>query len=555
MNEGISGFTYNLAIVERDEEMELGHKNQQLLSESINKTFSDWSSKETVTERELYLFMRTVKETSDTIGLKELSTFCSAQLDVLSSENHNEIPVKSLKNVSNRIMSFLEGTAEEYKITVPDSYRNRFDKETFILIIDDDLEFVAYVKDLLEKMGAQVVFALDGKRGIKQFYSMRPNFVLIDLNLPDMSGFDVLDQIADVAMTRHVAVVVMDEERSMENRIQAYEKGAMDVIHKPLHLETFLPYLFNRDKRRKVIGKSIVTDGLTGVGNRKYFDEVIRRSAELSNRSGYSFTLVMVDIDKFKKVNDLYGHPAGDEVLRKLGEVVMKEKGDDEYVFRYGGEEFAFLLLRKAAETSIAFVDRVRAEFNAIVFQQKTTQFTVTFSAGIATYTGDVDKLIFSADQALYEAKRTGRNRTIIFDENKSLKKRKLHIIIVDDSRLVRTILQETLVKWTVPDIDISVQVFPDGLSFLEADWYNREEHYIVLLDGIMPEMDGLEVLNRLKHDNVEGNVLVSMMTARAGEADIKTALQLGADDYIVKPFQPEDVLERIQQLTNKLFI
>ena len=535
--------------------MQMGQgKYQQLLQERIDKTFSGWADKEAVTERDLYLFLHTLKGTSGTIGLKELSNFCATQLEILSVENHTEIPVHSLKNVSNRIKALLDGTEERYGVTVPASYHNRFDRETFILIIDDDLEFVAYMKDLLEQMGAQVVFALNGKRGVEQFYSMRPNFVFVDLNLPDMSGFDVLDQIADIAMTRHVTLTIMSAEHSRENRIKSYEKGALDFIMKPMDLEVFLPYLFNRDKMRKTIGKSIVTDGLTGVGNRKYFDEMVRHFAELSNRSGLPFSFVMVDLDYFKKINDQHGHPTGDEVLRRLGEVLMGEKRDVDYVFRYGGEEFAFLLSGVTAENSIVFVERVRAKFNEIIFRQEDHPFSVTFSAGIATYEGDTEKLIFSADQALYEAKRTGRNRSVVFDGNKSLTKRKLHIIIVDDDLLVRTILKETLLDWTIPDIDIAVQVFPDGLSFLEADWYSPEEHYIVLLDGIMPEMDGLEVLKSLKRNNVEKNVLVSMMTARTGESDIKTALWFGADDYIVKPFQPQDVLSRIQQLANKLF-
>lgn len=529
-------------------------KYHSMLLGRIETTFSEWREKEFITEHELYLFLHMLKGTSGTIGLDALSAFCASQLEILSSENDSEIPVHTLENFCERIRSYLDGTAEKNRSTVTEGHHKRFDEEIFVLIIDDDLEFASYVKELLEKMGAQVIVALNGKRGIEQFYSMSPNFVLIDLMLPDVSGFEILDQIKDTANARQVTIAIMSVDESRENKIKAYERGAMDFIGKPIDIEMFIPYLFNRHEIRKTTARSIITDGLTGVGNRRYFDERIHYFAETYNRSGIIFSFVMLDIDHFKQVNDVYGHPMGDEVLRKLGEVMLAEKRDLDNIFRYGGEEFAFLLSGSKDEESSLFVERVRNKFNAIVFQQADRKFSVTFSAGIATYAGDVDKLVSSADQALYEAKRAGRNRTVIFDQQKLHVKRKLHVIIVDDDALIRRMLQEELVKWTLPDIDITVKAFRDGPTFLEDDWYSKEEYYIVLLDGIMPGMDGLEVLSRLKLLKFEKNILVSMMTARASDSDVKAALWLGADDYIMKPFKPVDVLLRIQHMANRLF-
>ena len=528
--------------------------SRQMLLEWIEMTLAKWGKLGFIAEGQLYDFLYILKGTTDTLGLKALSDFCASQLETLSYGNDSKIPVPSLGNFSNRIKSFLDGTGEEDNFSFPEVYRNRFDEETFVLIIDSELEFIAFVKELLETMGAQVIIAMNGKRGIEQFYSMRPNFVLIDLKLPDMSGFEILDQIKDTANARQVTMMITSVDRSRKNRMRSFERGAMDFIAKPIDSEVFIPYLFNRDEIRKSIGKSVYTDGLTGVGNRRHFDNRIHFFTERYNQSAIPFSCVMMDLDHFKQVNDMYGHLTGDEVLRKLGEVLKAEKKETDDVFRYGGEEFIILLSGVESVDAAKFVERLRTTFNEIVFQEAGKSFSVTFSAGVATYDNDVEKLISSADQALYEAKRTGRNQTLIFDERKSHVNRKLHIIIVDDDTLIRIMLQEKLMEWTIPDIDISVQVFSDGLTFLEADWYSPEAHYIVLLDGVMPGMDGLEVLSRLKREKVEKNILVSMMTARTGDSDIKAALWLGADDYIMKPFKPADVLSRIQQLTNRLF-
>ncbi|MBE1553074.1 diguanylate cyclase [Sporosarcina limicola] len=526
---------------------------QKMLFDRIEMAFSEWQDRESIAESELYRFLHTLKRMSGTIGMDSLAKFCSSQLAMLSVDNMNRIPVHTLNNFKSRIHRIIENVDVLKDSDSLDMSINHLDDETTVLIIDDNLEFVSYIKELLEKMGAQVIIALNGKRGTEKFYSLRPNFVLIDLYLPDMTGFEVLDRIAETARARHVIVAIIGVEASRVNKITAYERGAMDFLTKPLDTEVFISYLFNRNEMRKIIGKSVVTDGLTGVGNRRYFDEKVNYFAELSTRSSDGFSLIMLDIDHFKKINDLYGHPAGDDVLRKLGEVMMEEKRETDHAFRYGGEEFAFLLPGATVEESVVFIDRVRTRFNAVVFQQGDYQFSVTFSVGIASYKDGVEKLISSADQALYEAKRSGRDRTVVYNIETPLMRRKLHLIIVDDDMLIRTMLFETLSEWSLPDIDITVHAFPDGPSFLESNWFCPEEYYIVLLDGIMPKMDGLEVLERLKREKDEKNVLVSMMTARTGDYDIKAALWLGADDYIMKPFQLKDILFRVQQLMTRI--
>lgn len=528
-------------------------KYQKLLLKRVDSTFAKWATKESITEKELYGFLHKLKGTSGTIGLYDLSKFCTSQLNILSEENESVIPIYSLTNFKKKIRQFIVGNEELEDVRPEKSFEMLFE-DTFVLIIDDDLEFVSYIKDLLSKMGAQVAIALNGKRGIELFYSVRPNFILIDINLPDMEGFEVLDQIADIANARHVPVAITSVDQSRENKIKTYERGAMDFIAKPIDTKIFIQYLLNREKLRKKIDESIVTDGLTGVGNRRYFDEMLTHFAESYNRTGTPFSLVMLDLDNFKKVNDMHGHPAGDEVLRKIGEIALRLKRDNDYVFRYGGEEFAVIINNTEADGAEPLIDRIRAEFNEIVFESGKHSFSVQFSAGIATFEGDVEKVVSSADQALYLAKRTGRNKTLIYQSDIISLKRKLNIVIVDDDTLIRTMLHEKLNEWKPGEIDVTVQVFSNGPEFLATDWYNPEEHYIVLLDGIMPGMDGLEVLGRLKNEYKESNVIVAMMTARTGESDIKAALWLGADDYIMKPFKTVDVMKRIKHLANRLF-
>lgn len=527
-----------------------------MLAERTENIFEEWKVRGSLTERELYYFLHKLKGTSGTIGLQQLSLFCASQLEILTSSNDQKIPVSSLENLKNRIRAYFDDTVavkkEEFQL--PDRYVNRLDQETFILIIDDDLEFVSYLKELLEKLGAQVIISLNGKRGIEQFYSMRPSIVIIDAKLPDMTGFEVLDQIAETARQRNTTLAISSEGATKEILIETYRRGAMDLISKPFDMDVFFPYLFNRQMRQHAISSSMITDSLTDVGNRRYFDETINTLAKKADQSEAIFSLVIVDLDHFKQVNDLYGHPAGDEVLRKFGEIIKNEKREGDYVFRYGGEEFALLFDNIKAEDTVHAVERIRDKFNETIFTSDDETFQVTFSAGSATYEGSTANLISASDQALYEAKRSGRNQTVIYDQRKRVVKRKLIVIIVDDDSFIRQILQQTLLELKSSEIDITVKTYADGPSFLEDDWYSQDAYFIVLLDGVMPKMDGLEVLSRLKSDHAKTNVTVSMMTARKSANDIKAALWLGADDYIIKPFQPKEVLGRIDKLANRLF-
>ncbi|MBD7983750.1 diguanylate cyclase [Sporosarcina sp. Sa2YVA2] len=527
---------------------------RNILRDRLEQTYEEWRLKSFISEKELYTFLDTLKEMADEFGMSGVAGFTESQLNKLSSSSENRIPFSSLVNYWNRIAEVVERDKELVAYDFSDLPTNRFGDGVFVLVIGDKLESVSYIKGLIEKLGAQVLVAMSGKRGIEQFYSMRPNYVFTEVKLPDMTAFDILDQIAEAALVKRVPIMVFSEDFSNQNRIAAYEKGAMDYIRMPLELDVFVPYLLNRENIRKSMDESVFTDGLTGIGNRRYFDDCLHEFSSISERTGLNHTLVMVDIDYFKKVNDRYGHMAGDKVLRKFGEMLRNVRRDGDKVFRYGGEEFAVILANTNVEEADELVKRFRNRFNDLVFDLENDTFSVTFSAGIAEYRGDSNKMILTADRALYEAKRTGRNKTVIFTGANVELKRKVQVIIVDDDLFFRTMLSDMLKGWTSDDIDVSVKTFEDGPSFLQSDWYRNDVNIIILLDGVMPHMDGLEVLGRLKQVNDEKNVLVSMMTARTSEADIKTALWLGADDYIMKPFKPEEVLLKIQNLAARMF-
>lgn len=527
-----------------------------LLANRMEQDFSKWFEQKQIHEREVYRFLHTMKGTAGTIGLTELSEFCGAQLEYFAEDGTTSLSVDSLNNFMFTLRKFftVEDTYLEVEIAagLDEDYPIN---ESFILIIDADPEFASYIKETLEEQGIPVVIALNGKKGMELFYTLQPQMVIVDLQLPDIDGFNLVTRIYEAAKSRYLPIAIISAEDRIEHQIHAMEIGATDFLSKPLNMSFFVPYVSNRLRNQDLILQGTLHDELTGAGNRKHFNEVLTQITTLSERTRNSFTLVLLDLDHFKKVNDRYGHPAGDDVLRTFSQLILKMKRDSDYFFRYGGEEFALILPDTKPQAAIVLVNRIRSAFADTVFSITPFEpFHVTFSAGISEYRLKQDTLVSEADQALYQAKRNGRNQTIVYELNSSDLRRHLNIIIVDDDSLVRKLVSKQFSSWKPDDFDIYISEYADGVSFIESQWYKPDENYMILLDGVMPKMDGLEVLSHVRSHYPNGNIVISMLTSRTNESDIVLALKSGADDYIAKPFYAQEIVARVQRLTKRMF-
>ncbi|TAA67901.1 diguanylate cyclase [Planococcus salinarum] len=527
---------------------------KKMLANRMEQDFSKWQIQQNIEEREVYRFLHTLKGTAGTIGIMELSEFCGKQLEFFTEESTALLPVQSLKPLMETFTDFftseqpiIEEAARSSEIAPV--------KESFVLVIDADATFAASVKDSLEERGISVVIALDGKKGMEFFYTLQPQMVLLDRNLPDVDGFDLVTQIHEAAKNSFLPIAVISADDRIETQIQAMELGATDFLAKPLNMSFFVPYVNNRLRNQKEISQGTLYDELTGAGNRKYFNHVLLQMTALAEKMRTAFTLVLLDLDHFKAVNDNYGHCAGDEVLRIFSQLLMNTKRESDYFFRYGGEEFALILPDTKAQTASDLLDRIHSAFAETAFSFDDSEpFHVSFSAGISEYRQKQDALVSMADRALYQAKKNGRNQTLIYERAQDDFRRHLNIIIVDDDSLVRKLVSKQFSGWKPEEFDLRIEEYADGASFVESEWFKPEENYMILLDGIMPKMDGLEVLNHVRNHYPHENIIISMLTSRNSESDIVLALKSGADDYIVKPFYAQEVVARIQRLTMRMF-
>lgn len=241
---------------------------------------------------------------------------------------------------------------------------------------------------------------------------------IIDLVLKQMSGRSIILKLRERGIDSVIITISgIDHFKTVSNVLSA---GADDYITKPFNNDLFLArlktnvrsYLFMREleSKNKLLQKMAVTDGLTGLFNHKYIIETLSNEIKKSTRYGKSLSVMMLDIDFFKKLNDNFGHTFGDKVLVKVSEIITETVRDIDYVGRYGGEEFMILLPETDRKNAYIVAERIRQNVEKIALDKE--DFSVTLSGGVQAFTNqDTENLIKEADFLLYKAKQAGRNR------------------------------------------------------------------------------------------------------------------------------------------------
>jgi len=285
-----------------------------------------------------------------------------------------------------------------------------------VLIVDDAPDTLEIIGKLLQVEGYDVTTALTGEEGVRRAEVEKPEVVLLDINLPGMNGTEALRQIR--GMNPLTCVVMLTAFATVENAIQALKEGATDFIKKPFendHLvhivnQCLEKYRTLKEKERleEEVRRLSITDDLTGLYNHRHFFKTLESELARLRRQKTSLSLIMFDVDNFKKYNDTYGHLEGDQVLRKIGEIVKQSiRSNVDSGYRYGGDEFATLLIGAAVDQAMTIAERIRSSIEQEEFSD------ITVSIGLAEYQAylSLEEFIKCADDAMYLAKHAGGNR------------------------------------------------------------------------------------------------------------------------------------------------
>lgn len=293
-----------------------------------------------------------------------------------------------------------------------------------ICIIEDDAAQCRLLAEQLRNLGYSVIEAENATAGLQAIYQSRPRVLICDINLPDQSGIQVCGQVRGDGSLDGMYVVLMTAMSGEEHKVAALDAGADDFLTKPYDLEELKSRIrsgmrFHRLQER--LAHAAVTDGLTGLWNHGQFRAELDREFTRTRRYGGCLSLLMIDLDHFKAVNDTYGHEVGNQVLTSAARQLERIVRDTDLVARYGGEEFAVICPETNTDEARQLAERLCRSFPEQIRLPDQPDLVVRASIGVAsteaTAVGSVADLVNLADHALYQSKREGRNRVTVCTE------------------------------------------------------------------------------------------------------------------------------------------
>jgi two-component system cell cycle response regulator len=290
------------------------------------------------------------------------------------------------------------------------------------VLIAENAQDAHEICGILSGEGYECVFVEKSGEFIDRVYTELPNLIILGIRLSHPSGLDILKKLKSAPSTWNIPVILSAANRCTKTLAKGYELGAFDYISKPYFKEEILARVRNityTNSRVEELEQLLDRDYLTGLYNRRFFMERFVEELAWSARYQEPLSVLMLDIDHFKKINDTYGHGCGDEVLKQVAKTLTSALRTEDIVARYGGEEFIILLSNTGSDGAATSGEKLRAAVRQTAFCCDDIRLTVTISVGVTVSDGSVesstDTIIGQADNALYAAKEGGRNRVVLY--------------------------------------------------------------------------------------------------------------------------------------------
>jgi two-component system cell cycle response regulator len=294
-----------------------------------------------------------------------------------------------------------------------------------LLIVEDSPADAKLIKSLLNSLACNISIVHSGEEALSLCSNHKVDIMILDMLLPGLDGYEVVKQVKENTSTQSTQIIVVTSLQDIESKIKGYEFGVDDYLVKPINFNEFRARVNSLIKKKayhdklmsnfEVVVQAAITDKLTGVYNNGYFQHYLKNELKRAERHHYPISLLMLDIDNFKLVNDRHGHLAGDKLVKEVASVLNLNIRENDVLARFGGDEFALILPYTEKDRATAVAERMRLAIeNHTIAVNDQASLSLSISIGVAEYVPGVDTvkgLIQRADHALYTAKLTGKNK------------------------------------------------------------------------------------------------------------------------------------------------
>jgi diguanylate cyclase (GGDEF)-like protein len=371
---------------------------------------------------------------------------------------------------------------------------------TSVLLVDDDPAILRLLAKWLESAGYNVLRASDARTAIELITAERPSILVAAAEMPQMDGIELCRWVRGQHLPTYLYTILLTVRGDSDEMLHCQGAGADDFVKKPVDRNELLARLRSGSRVTELerqLNQIANIDSLTGLATRRTLMSGLEREWKRAQRHNVPLSCAMLDIDFFKRINDTFGHAAGDEVLRRIGQLLLRESRSTDLAGRYGGEEFCIVLPETSEEQAAACSQRIRRAIAAESFAFGDKAIQVTASFGVAQRLADMntpDQLVEQADQALLVAKRSGRDRVITC---RSLSQTEVPgTESKDPTELLRGIAARTVMT------SIVAPLHENDTVATAADYFLRLRIYTApvvddqgLLTGILAERDVMAVM------------------------------------------------------------
>ncbi|MBC7192757.1 diguanylate cyclase [Marinobacter sp.] len=280
-----------------------------------------------------------------------------------------------------------------------------------VLVLDDSRAQAKFMETVLKKAGMIAHIITDPMQIINALDEFSPEIIILDMYMPGCTGMEIARVIRQQDRFHSVPIIYLSGEEDVNKQLHAMSLGGDDFLTKPIEPKHLIATLHNRGRRARSMLALMIRDSLTGLFNHTHTLHLLDQEISRAGQKAQPLSFAMIDLDNFKKVNDTYGHPIGDRVLRSLAMFLKQRLRKTDHIGRYGGEEFAIIFPDTSVEDARNVLNEIRGRFAELQQPAGDRDFNVTFSAGVAGWQGESSQnLCERADRALYRAKDEGRN-------------------------------------------------------------------------------------------------------------------------------------------------